>query len=401
MKSIIEKILPTGFIKNYIDYASRLTDAPLEFHLGAALTVLSTVCGSKIIYPGYGGRRQWPNLYTLLIAPSGLYRKSTSVGIAEDLVAEVDANLILSGEQSREKFLAILKSSPNVLYPISEFAAILSMWNRDYAQGFREIVVDLFDCRQEYNRQTLKDGKLTIHRPALNILAASTLEWLKEKLTEGDLRGGLMGRFIIIPGVDKIADPGLKAERDKESFNKLVSFLKTLRMIEQSWVDITKVLTEYNEWVKKTENNMAKDPNPELIGFQSRLASHVLKLAVLFCISEQTGTLKKYELTNENLEKATILGKWLIDQASRLASTGFIKSRTELIVQKLLALGGRNGGIQRQDAIRVMHLTSKEFDNIAQTAVERGEMRIEKTVGNTRPSLFYLTVKREAEVEKL
>ncbi|MDD5703329.1 MAG: DUF3987 domain-containing protein [Dehalococcoidales bacterium] len=402
VKSILEKISPTGFIKDYISYASNLTDAPLEFHLGGALTALATVCGSKIIYPGYGGRRQWPNLYTLLIAPSGLFRKSTSVGIAEDLIAEVDADLILSGEQSREKFLSLLKTNPNVLYPISEFAAVLAMWNRDYAQGFREIIVDLFDCRQEYSRQTLKDGKMTIHRPALNILAASTLDWLKEKLTEGDLRGGLMGRFIIIPGETKAPDPGLKANYDEEAKTKLINYLKNIRKLENSWVDVTHVLTEYNEWVRKAEGIMAKQFNPELLGFQSRLASHVLKLMVLLRVSDSPEPLNKYILQNDDFERAVILGRWLIDQATVLAETGFVKSKTEQSVQKLLSLASRNGGVSRHEAMRMMHVTSREFDNIVQTAIERGELRVEREIGaKTKPALFYLAVKRDNENEML
>ncbi|GAG56320.1 unnamed protein product, partial [marine sediment metagenome] len=249
IKTIVEKIQPTGFIQNYCTYASSLTDAPVEFHLGAGLTALSTACGSKIVFPGYGGRRQWLNLYTLLIAPSGLFRKSTAVGIAEDIITEVDSGLVLSGEQSREKFLALLKINPNVMYPISEFAAVLSMWNRDYAQGFREIVVDLFDCRQEYSRQTLKDGKTTIHQPALNILAASTLDWLKEKLTEGDLKGGLMGRFLLITGVNKGIDRGLNPNTDKEAKGRLVDFLRSIHNLTKSWVDVSEILEQYNVWV--------------------------------------------------------------------------------------------------------------------------------------------------------
>lgn len=397
MKSIIEKIELTGFLAEYLKYASSLTDAPLEFHLGAGLTALATICGSRIIYPGYGGRRQWTNLYTLLIAPSGLYRKSTAVGIAEDLIADVDTDLILSGEQSREKFLAVLKSSPNVLYPISEFAAVLAMWNRDYAQGFREIVVDLFDCRQEYSRQTLRDGKQTIHRPALNILAASTLDWLKEKLTEGDLRGGLMGRFIIIPGATKGEDTGLKLGYDKAKRAELVEFLKGIKELDQSWVDVSQILDEYNEWVRKAEKELAKDYNPELLGFQSRLASHVLKLAVLLCVSEQPEPLGKYILNEDNLLNATTLGMWLIEQAVNLAETGFIKSKLELDVQKFLNLARRNGGVQRKDAIRIMHKTAREFDVIVQTSVEREEVRVLKEKGATKTALFYVSEKLDGD----
>ena len=386
-KSIVEQIELRGFLHDYCEFGKTITDAPEEFHLGAGLTALATACGSKIIYPGFGGRRQWPNLYTLLIAPSGLFRKSTAVGIAEDLIAEVDKDLILSGEQSREKFLSLLKTNPNVLYPISEFSAVLSMWNRDYSQGFKEIVVDLFDCRQEYSRQTLKDGKVTISQPALNILAASTLDWLKEKLTEGDMRGGLMGRFLLIPGITKGIDRGLNLTIDKQAKQGLADFLKLIRTIKQSWIDVSAVLPEYNSWVKKAEKAIVNDP--ELLGFQSRLATHTLKLAVLFTISDMPGPQAKYILTSDNLNRAFVLGKWLIDQAITLAETGFIKSKTEQQVQRLLELARQPGGIDRRQAIRRTHLKSREFDQIVQTAAERGELRIEQVKSATKPAIVY------------
>lgn len=398
MKSIVDRLELQGYLASYIEYASELTDAPLAFHLGGALTSLSTCCGSRVIYPGYGGRNNWPNLYTLLIAPSGLYRKSTSVGIAEDIVSAVEPGLILSGEQSREKFLAILKETPNVMYPISEFAAILDLWAREYQAGLKALVVDLFDCRQEYSRQTLKDGKVTIQKPSLNILAASTIDWLREKLTEGDLRGGLMGRFILIPSDEKIADPGLHPKINQEKRQKLIDFLKGIHNLERSWVDVSKILTEFNEWVRRAERLMTQNPNPELLGFQSRLAAHTLKMMVLLCVSESPVS-AKYVITNDQFRKGTILGKWLIDQAAGLAETGFTKSKTENSIQKLLQMAGSNSGVQRSEAIRMLHCNSREFEVIVQTAIQRGELAIMKKKSETKPSLWYKTnTKTEPEV---
>lgn len=397
-KTIVEKISPTGFIADYIKFAQSITDAPIEFHLGAGLTALSTVCGARITYPGFGGRNQWPNLYTLLIAPSGLYRKSTSVGIAEDLISSVSPDLILSGEQSREKFLNLLKINPNVLYPISEFAAVLSMWNRDYAQGFREIVVDLFDCRSEYHRQTVKDGKLIIHKPALNILAASTVDWLREKLTEGDLRGGLMGRFILIPGINKSDDKGLNPVIDSEARQSLVDFLRGIHELDKSWVDVRDILTEYNYWVSRTEKELEKNYNPELLGFQSRIAAHTLKLAVLFAISD-LGKQPKYVLDIEHFYKAREMSKWLGQCSAEMVETGFVKSKFEHEVQRLLGYASRNGGISRQEAVRLMHLNVKQFDLVVEAGVTRGQLRIEKEATKTRPAIFYVLAKANENSE--
>jgi len=391
MKTIIERIEPSGFIKEYIAYASQLTDASIEFKLAGALAVLSTVCGSKIIYPGFGGQRQWPNLYILLIAPSAFDRKSTTVRIAKDLIAEIDSQLILSNEQTREKFLNVLKTTPNTMWAILEFSSVLAVWNRDWAGGFRETIVDLFDCQEQYVRETLKDGRMVIKKPALNIFAASTLDWLKEKLTEGDLRGGLMGRFIIFPPGAKTSDPGLKAE--KPPHPGLLHHLKGLRSLQQAWIDISVILKEYTEWDKKVQDMVAREFTPELSGFQSRISSHVLKLAVLFCISDNAEPQKKYTITSEHLNKAIILGKWLTAQSVELANTGFIKSKTEDNIQRLIKMASRDGGVQRSIAIKNMHLTSREFEIIAKTSVERRQIRVETLKGVRKPTLFYVADK--------
>ncbi len=197
-----------------------------------------------------------------------------------------------------------------------------------------------------------------------------------------------MGRFIIIPGIDKEPDRGLNPDADQAVRQKLIDFLKSLRELTKSWVDVHPILTEFNDWVKASEKVMMAENVPELFGFQSRIGSHTLKLAVLLAVSE-LGAKQKYVLTNDHLKKATILGKWLIDQAVTLAETGFIKSKTEVMVQKLLQAARSNGGVQRRDAIRFLHLSSRDFDQVVITAVERGELRVEKEKGTTKPSLYY------------
>ena len=387
-QTIVEKLQLTGFIADYMKYAQSLTDAPVEFHLGAGLTALATACGSHVIYASFGGRRAWPNLYTLLIAPSGLYRKSTSVGIAEDLIADCNPGLILSGEQSREKFLSVLKDNPNVLYPISEFSAVLAMWGRDYSAGFKEIIVDLYDNRREYSRQTMGGGKTTIKEPSLNILAASTVDWLREKLTDSDLRGGLIGRFLLLPGVNKGNEVGLNINIDTALKTRLVGFLRSINTMPQGWVDMREVLPDFNKWVHDTELRIEKDPNPSLVGFQSRVGAHALKLAVLFTISE-CGPRPKYMMTTTNLAKAFTLAGWLLDQASEMAETGFIKAPFEQEAQKLIALSKRNGGVTRWDAMRLLHTDKRKFDNLVSSLVERKEIIVVREGTKTKTKTVY------------
>ena len=404
-KTIIDKIQPEGFIKEYLEYASELTDACKEFHLAVALTSLSSCIGSRILYPDYGGDRRWPNLYTLLLGPSGISRKTTCVRMGQKMVNSVEPLLIADGIETREKFMSYLQAQPNVLWPIFEFSSVLGNWQRSYADGYKEFVTDIFDPVDKRHRRILgskrddREGTITIEKAAVNILAASTPEWLAEKLTEGDLRGGLMGRFIIFPHGVKQTDPGLNPIVDKDKRDSLVEYLKKINTMANSWVDITMVMDIFNKWDVKNQRKLMEDYNPDLVGFQSRVSSHALKLSVLFCVSESPIPLVKYILTEKHMKQGILLAEWLTEETLGLAKTGFVKSRTEQQVQKMISLASRNGGIQRTDALQLMHITAREFDQVIQTIVERGQIKIERQTSSTKPVYWYTAVK-QAETEE-
>lgn len=388
MAFITDELSLSGWLANYIDYWKTQSDCPKVFHLASGLTLLASACGSNVIFPGFGGITQWPNLYTLLIAPSGFYRKSTAVRMASKLATELDDTLVLQGEDTREQLLTRLKNNPTLFMPIDEFASSLDLWSREYMAGMKSLIVDLYDPKETYTRQTMKE-KILIRRPAINILAGSTIDWLRDKLTEGDLRGGLMGRFLLFPGQHKEEDKGLVvAEPGREA--KLVEFLKPLTEYRHAVpVDFSKIREPFNKWLHATESEIEKTMSAELIGFQSRIGNHTLKLIVLICISEYGVKEDKYIPDQKCLDQATMLSTWILKQSEQMAMTGFTKNKNEIIIQKLIGMARQNGGIERSTALRSMHITSKEFDQIIRTVIDRGEILIENVkLKNTTKTVY-------------
>jgi len=400
VRSIVDKLELNGFLKDYCLWSSELTVACPEFHLATALTCLSTCVGSKAVFWGFGGQRQWPNLYTLLLGPAGISRKTTSINLGRGLITEVEPQLIADGIQTRERFISYLAAQPTILWPIPEFSAVLGAWSRSYADGYKELITDWFDpedlrhYRIVGNKKEGKENTLRIEKAAINILAGSTVEWLRDKLTEGDMKGGLMGRFLIFPHGLQGKDPGLNVDPDNEKRQALINYLKAINKMPSSFVDIRGVVPEINAWQKTAQRKLELNYNPDTVGFQSRAVTHTLKLAVLICISESPEPLPKYILTSDQLQKASLLGNWLINQMSELAETSFTKSRTESQIQKLLHLANGENGVRRSDAIRLLHCTSKEFDAIVRTAVQRKEIILQTLKGSTKPTLWYKSVSK-------
>ena len=310
------------------------------------------------------------------------------MGIAEDLLLEVDKELVLRGEQSREKFLTFLKDQSNVFYPISEFSSVLGLWQKDYMMGMRELVTDLYDPREEYTRQTMKGDKIVIKRPAITILASSTADWLRERLTEGDLRGGLMGRFLFFGDQRKEEDKGLITMDLKAEKEKLAQFLKGITDIQRGWLDITRVRDQFNIWLKSIEQHLQTKMTPDTVSFQSRIGSHTLKLLTLITVSEM-GPRQKFEATSNELNKAIMLSGWLLEQAEQLAATSFIKNKMELQIQKFLQLTRRTEGIERGEALKLLHLSAKFFSGMVNTVIERREVDIIREKRRARVATIY------------
>jgi len=384
-----------SFIREYVEWARKVTDASLEFHVAAAFSLLAAVCGNQVTYPGFGGTVCWPNLYTVLVGASGISRKSTVVRMVDSMLSDVDPSLVIRGEQSREAFLTALSNHPVVLLPLSEFASTLSLWKREYQSGFRECVTDLYDPYIDYRRQ-LVNKEIVVSRPALNILAGSTFDWLRESLTGGDLRGGFMGRFLIFPAAQKEPDAGISLAEAGAKRSALVATLKAIYKQGPRTVRLTEVKEYYNMWLRETEQKLALQDD-EMVGFFSRVGAHCLKMIVLDTIASAGPTNEAYyEPHEENLNRAISLSQWLINMATDVASNQLNVGTWEMTAQRILVFAGKNGGIARQDLLRkIKGMSSRKLDEYINTLKDREEIEEEREQTSGRTRLKYRRSKGE------
>lgn len=386
----------TSFISQYVEWARTLTDACVEFHMAAAFALLATVCGSYVTYPAFGGRVCWPNLYVVLIGQSGIARKSTIIGMVDSILTEISPSLVIRGEQSREAFLTALSNHPNVLLPLSEFASSIRLWSREYQAGFREIVTDLYDPHLEYRRQLMKE-QVIINRPAINIFAGSTPDWLRESLTGGDLRGGFMGRFLIFPSGPKEPDPGLPENQKWAGRKNIIDFLKAILMQGNRNVRLDKVKKDYRLWLKSEEEKLALQ-DEEMAGFFSRVPAHCLKLLVLDTIASYGPKPDYYEPQLENLNRAITLTNWLVSQAIELTQNNLNAGKWELQAQKVLGYASRNGGISHSDLLKRMRIPATELQRYIDTLIQRDELEVLRNPTGGRVSVTYRRKKREESI---
>lgn len=290
-------LLPEGFIKDYVNFAYPLTEAPLQYHIATALIIAATVLGRQV-YLREGGTTYYPNLYLIIYGSSGIARKSTAINICQNFLSSVDPNYMLSGNMmSMEALLDAFRTSNVHMILYDEFRNLLVNEDKSYGKGLITTFTSLWLCppRWRIDIKKLPLDERIINAPTLNILAATTPDWLAIK--EGDILGGFMGRFLPVYADEK--DHRRLAFRppiDERQEADLINWLRNIKMVsrEYTWTDEAK--TYFKDIYNSLHNEFAKEQCKAFMQpYWSRIDTHIRKLAMIFdaCSPQPTYTITK------------------------------------------------------------------------------------------------------------
>ncbi|RXG65923.1 hypothetical protein ES695_05575, partial [Candidatus Atribacteria bacterium 1244-E10-H5-B2] len=206
LNNLLEKAIPDrGFLKDYIDIFSEITDTPKSFLFWGAMTTLSTVLG-KNCYVNWETRRLYPNIWSVFLAPSG-FRKGTAIDIPVKLLWEIDKDLLLpsiGSEEGLTKALSIGKSGGRETGFIrwQEFAKILKSWNtRGSWVASQEFFINLWDSKPF--KKKLSQEEFIVGETAVSFLGACIPASFSKYFSIEDLELGFFGRVYLITCIEK------------------------------------------------------------------------------------------------------------------------------------------------------------------------------------------------------
>lgn len=401
-----------GFLADYIDYARKLTDAPLAFHCAAGLVAMAGAVGSRVSWHGGGGRENWPSLYVLLLAPSGMYRKSTSVDLACSLLEQAVPGNVMDREFSPERFIRNLAERPTCVLKEAEFSSLLERMKSNYMMGLKQRLTELYDCIPSYDRNIngangANGGeRISIKRPALSILAASTTDWLVASITEMDLRSGFIPRFLLFPGSEREQEPpgGYWAAHSPSTEGKLVGMLREAAHIQPAHLNVSDIRDHLIAWDNKQRARYDEMTMGDISGVYSRLAHSAAKICALLAVSDMDVT-QEYVVPLSIAKRATALMDWILESTETVFAESLVFEKFERLVQRFLQLIKSKGeeGADRSIVLKNMHVDSRTLDRIKDTCLERGELTLEKVPSGGRlREIFKLTesdAKKAKEVE--
>lgn len=372
-------ILPqTGFIKEYFSFACELTDSPEHFHILPAVSLVAVAVGNGAYIP-FGAQNIYPIIWFLLLAPSSVYHKSSCLRIAEKILMgfqKEDGTLtyLYPPDFTRERILEIFEERNCGLIIWDEFTGALSLMNRDYNSGIKDTLTSFFNRPEIYSRR-VGNKHIKIKNPCVSIASTSSLSWLTTKLKPEDVSGGFLARFLLVPAREKSKffpiPPEMNQGRLTElrtSLNKIALFFNPANPVKMG---MEKIAKPYEAWQRNHEKELLKNDSMEKLGgFFSRLSEYLLKIAMLFQISEN----REPVISVDNFERAKIFIDCLRWEIKNLVSNEIVLDPKEKEREKLIEIISKNPGIDRSKLMRNSHLDSKSFHSALLTLQQTKEI---------------------------
>ena len=325
------------FISAYTAYADIL-EAPAVVHEAVAISLLAAVLNPRVSIQ-HGGLTVTLDLWTLLLSGSGLGR-NTLVSLAYPVLDASGQGTLIRGATwgSGPALYQDLAEKPNGLFIWPEISQMLKTLNQSQFMGAKEWLTDRFDNARRPDdvryRSTGQPGNtppiVFAEAPRLNILAASSVDWLVPNLAREDTTGGFVPRWFIV----RVTEPNRVIPKPKRPDPQLVPALGQC-LAEASKLkglaDLSRVEDLYETWYLQAHHRFAEQSNSALaVPFFNRLRALVLKLAVIFEVSATCSLFVSPEAMERSIAKAASVEQTIFELLpTGMTAEGFAVDRIE------------------------------------------------------------------------
>ena len=331
-----------SWITEYLRFTKN-QESPGMFHLWVAISVVASTL-ERNVHLNRGYYLLYPNLYTVLVADSEVCMKTTAADIGMNILGQIEnppavfaqkitPEALVSGmcnECAIDEAGMVYKNAAAVIYA-EELSVFLG--REAYASGMVSILTSLYGCRDKWEYETIGRGKDVAYNTCVNLLGASTPEWLRMSIPIDAVGGGFTSRIIFVyqDASDKEnPHPEITAE-EVEMKKNLIHDLSLIRRIR----GVFKFTPSAKEWYSKWYHGYRK-AQAEGKSTMVRKKDIILKVAMCLSASEDDSLL----ITDEHLSKATAIldsNEQFLPEAMRILSStqvGVDANRVATIIKK-------------------------------------------------------------------
>jgi hypothetical protein len=363
------------FITAYADYAD-VFEIPRKAHEWAAIQIIASLLNREVLIPN-GGQTLTLDLWSLFLSASGMGR-NTILSVAQGVVDQSGIQDLIRNSTwgSAPAFYQQLADVPVGMYVWPEWSIVAKKLNDPRFGSVKEWLTDRYDSLRTPESITYrKTGKSTDTpsilfgtAPRINILASSSQEWFISNLTQPDVIGGFIPRFvpICLPRSNRlIAKPQLP---DSTQIVPLAQQLQAMSQLGGNATFTTYAEGLYEHWYHDAHSRFERQLNPALaMPFFNRLRGQVLKLAVIFEVSQSSSL----NVSKEAMERAIGTALEIERTVFEILSTGMSREGSEVEKMADLIRHSRSKGLlQSELTLAFKHWSKREREERVATLIE-------------------------------
>jgi len=371
------------WLKSYVAF-NALNETPDHFHFWTGVSVVAGALRRKVwLDMGYF---QWtPNFYIILVAPPGIAGKSTSIGIGQRLLAQVDGIRFGPAAMTWQALLPELADAQEA-YPlpngelltmsclsffISELGTCVDFSDRKLI----DVLVDLWDGRDGWVKATATRGRESVEGPWINMIACTTPQWLADNLPKNTIMGGFSSRCIwLFANTKKRLVPYPKLEMDlrkQDIHPDLLHDLQQIARLSGEFHMTPGAIEVGSDWYYRNSERLMKAQGGSMSGYWARMQTHIHKLAMVLSAARRNDL----AITEKDLSDAITIVESLEQSINPITRT-LDTTETMMAAADIVRVVHQRGRVRRSELYQMFfhRMTSREFSDLLDSAIAAGEL---------------------------
>ena len=328
-----------------------------------------------------------PNFFIILVAPPGIVSKSTTAGVAINLLRQVPGikfgpdvctwqSLVKALADSQEQvsinghgFL----TTAELTIESSELGNLFNPQDREMV----DLLITLWDSRKVFSKVTKMSGSDLVENPWLNIIACTTPSWIAGNFPEYMVGGGFTSRCVFVYAQEKekyVAYPSLQVPQDLAATQKaLVQDLEAISLLAGSFRLLPSAVDWGNAWYQSHYKHRPPELNDDRFGgYIARKQTHLHKLAMVLSAARHD----ELTLSAEDLITAEAMLKDVeLDMPQVFARIGRTDASNH--VERLLGSLRARGAMSYEEVYRFLHNSfpaGTDMENILAGLLKSGQI---------------------------
>lgn len=311
------------WISAYLRYTDN-SEPPKSYHTWTAISCIAGALQRKV-YLTWGYEILYPNLYVVLVGPSGKCKKGTAMSLGLEILKETEvrvvpedvtrAQLIRRMAEAVSTFRDPTRNTVVFHCSVTCFSEELSVFLKKNNIEFLATLTNWYDSRDEWTYETKHAGIDKIQGVCFNFLAGTAPDWIPAILPQEAIGGGFTSRIIFVVEENKFktVPSHTLSEEELKLKGALIRDLQRISGMAGEFKLSSDAGDAYEQWYSDQDKRSALGSpavsDPRFAGYVERRATHARKLSMVLAASrtnERIVQLRDFERAVDLLVKAEV-----------------------------------------------------------------------------------------------